>query len=152
MNEAVREMTFEEEAALYEKEARELFAKENPGYEAPPINHTVRRGMRIIRKARDEIKWLSGSCNNRTNHSNTAQHGSNTDNALNGWISVEERLPEKEVPVLAIKDDRVWYCERWWRSGCWHSLTEDARDKYGEFWVVAPTHWMPLPEPPEEEV
>ena len=52
MNEAVREMTFEEEAALYEKEARELFAKENPGYEAPPINHTVRRGMRIISKAR----------------------------------------------------------------------------------------------------
>lgn len=60
MNEAVREMTFEEEAVLYEKSARELFAKESPGCEAPPINHLVRRGMRIIRKAREEIKRKHG--------------------------------------------------------------------------------------------
>lgn len=60
MNEAVREMTFEEEAVLYEKSARELFAKESPGCEAPPINHLVRRGMRIIRKAREEIERKHG--------------------------------------------------------------------------------------------
>ena len=60
MNEAVREMTFEEEAVLYEKAARELFAKETPGCEAPPINHLVRRGVRIIRKAREEIKRQHG--------------------------------------------------------------------------------------------
>ena len=60
MNDAVKEMTFEEEAILYEKAARELFAKETPGEEAPPINHLIRRGMRIIRKARKEIKRRHG--------------------------------------------------------------------------------------------
>ena len=74
MSEAVREMTFAEEAELYKKEARELFAKETPGYETPPINHTVRRGMRIIRKAREEIEWLEKRMR---------------------WISVEDRLPDE---------------------------------------------------------
>lgn len=56
MNDCVREMTFEEEAAYYEAEARAEFAKENDsGSDSSSVNNILRRGMRIIRKAREEI-------------------------------------------------------------------------------------------------
>lgn len=50
-----REMTFEEEAQAYEDEAVRLFRKEEPGSEQPFANCIVRRGRRIITKARNEI-------------------------------------------------------------------------------------------------
>ena len=50
-----REMTFEEEAKLYEKEARAEFAKETGGGDCSVVNSILRRGMRIISKARQEI-------------------------------------------------------------------------------------------------
>ena len=68
------------------------------------------------------------------------------------WISVEERLPEKSVPVLAYKDGRIWYCERNWQSGCWESLSFAATKEYGMYWSKGPTYWMPLPEAPKEDV
>lgn len=52
---ACREMTFEEEAQVYEDEASRLFRKEAPGSEPPFANCIVRRGKRIIIKARNEI-------------------------------------------------------------------------------------------------
>ena len=55
------------------------------------------------------------------------------------WISVEDRLPEDDVQVLACtKHGKAFsaHCERgrWRVSGS-----------------VKVTHWMPLPEPPEVE-
>lgn len=50
-----REMTFEEEAVFYEKEARAEFAKETGNGDCSKVNGILRRGMRIIRKARQEI-------------------------------------------------------------------------------------------------
>lgn len=50
-----REMTFEEEAQVYEDEAGRLFRKEEQGSEPPFANCIVRRGRRIIEKARREI-------------------------------------------------------------------------------------------------
>ena len=56
MYEASREMTFEEEAVLYEQEAREIFAMEDSSDgEGPMVNQILRRGMRVIRKARELI-------------------------------------------------------------------------------------------------
>lgn len=52
MKDTVRELTFEEEALLYEKEARAEFAKENGNDDSAGVNNILRRGMRIIRKAR----------------------------------------------------------------------------------------------------
>lgn len=56
------------------------------------------------------------------------------------WIPVEERLPEKWMHVLAYTSDgyreTMVYDGHWW----WQ------RDV-----VVNVTHWMPLPEPPEED-
>ena len=61
------------------------------------------------------------------------------------WISVEERLPEECVPVLIYEPEYA----RGYKSmatafrlnRCWHGCVDGAV-----------THWMPLPEPPKEEV
>ena len=54
------------------------------------------------------------------------------------WISVKERLPENGIEVLVVSDGET--------GASWHEK--------GEFgWAIGGTvtHWMPLPEPPEEE-
>lgn len=58
------------------------------------------------------------------------------------WISVEERLPKKDVRVLVyIKSDRG-YTE----------IDTDRLDKFGFIrWGKDVTHWMPLPEAPRKE-
>ena len=85
------------------------------------------------------------------------------------WISVEERLPEGEDPVLILvketehyglnKDkSKVYHCqylaywddEEWyttWCNGC-RKISDTAKEPYEDDYEV--THWMPLPEPPEE--
>lgn len=70
------------------------------------------------------------------------------------WIPVEERLPEYGVRVLATdmyeEDDctGIWTREEYPddpEDGCWI----DEPGWWHAFDEV--THWMPLPEPPEEE-
>ena len=51
-------MTFEEEAVFFEEEARAEFAKETGNGDSAGVNNILRRGMRIIRKARQEIERL----------------------------------------------------------------------------------------------
>ncbi len=66
-------------------------------------------------------------------------------NAQKGWISVEDRLPEEGVEVMAKIDDS---------DGC---RNEQSLTRQGTLWFFpdmsmyvyyTPTHWMPLPEPP----
>ena len=58
------------------------------------------------------------------------------------WISVEERLPEKEGKYIVCTAKGSVYCTKFsTRHGpCFHT------DMYTHI-----THWMPLPEPPKEE-
>lgn len=56
------------------------------------------------------------------------------------WISVEDRLPEKDVRVLVyLETDRSYT-----------KIDTDRLDDRGFVrWYKDVTHWMPLPEPPE---
>ena len=60
---------------------------------------------------------------------------------MSEWISVEDRLPEDGVEVLAYDTDHEIYAlaER-----CLDSLRASDESTY----YLRPTHWMPLPEPP----
>ena len=60
---------------------------------------------------------------------------------LSRWIPVEERLPEDAVPVLASDGKDVSVCLYGELKKRWHHV-----DDYFDW---KPTHWMPLPEPPE---
>ncbi len=59
------------------------------------------------------------------------------------WISVEERLPEKRKWVLCRCEANIIEVLRWENNEWYH----DPMHVYYPSFV---THWMPLPEPPEE--
>ncbi|WP_254888990.1 DUF551 domain-containing protein, partial [Salmonella enterica] len=68
-----------------------------------------------------------------------------------GWISCSERMPDSKTGVLVARE--------FGRKGDWRMKWgtyipghPDAQDGWiipGASWL--PTHWMPLPEPPQEE-
>ena len=56
MDRLTREMTFEEEYVILQKEAKELFDKENKESEPPESNCVVRRALRCIKKLVAELE------------------------------------------------------------------------------------------------
>ena len=63
------------------------------------------------------------------------------------WISVEERLPPENQPVLVYIMSKMsdWKCvliDMMWRGEWVENPDRETHDI---------THWMPLPEPPKEE-
>ncbi|WP_249541187.1 dATP/dGTP pyrophosphohydrolase domain-containing protein [Escherichia coli] len=62
-----------------------------------------------------------------------------------GWISCSERMPKGYADVLVTDGEHVEV--KWWdESGYWDSWTELNSDIFAD----EITHWMPLPEPPQE--
>lgn len=56
------------------------------------------------------------------------------------WISVEDKLP-KETVISYPFYHKVRYVPS---DGCWHYAES------GGIYIHGVTHWMPLPEPPEQ--
>jgi len=64
---------------------------------------------------------------------------------VNGWISVKDRLPEKNSELLllmCVDGYELGYYERYTGYGWTNVLGTDCLNV---------THWMPLPEAPKEE-
>ena len=58
---------------------------------------------------------------------------------MQGWISVDEKLPDEYTNVLVVADGKVLFCQMWvYGNGEKH------------FTLSGVTHWMPLPKPPKE--
>lgn len=82
-----------------------------------------------------------------------------------GWISVKDRLPEKSGHYLVCTSINYWH------GGCWDTNSSDGTTEgyagttmsvldcyfdnthdWNRVWNNRVTHWMPLPEPPKEDV
>lgn len=61
---------------------------------------------------------------------------------MSGWISVSDRLPEEDDPVIAYICELDCYEVAWQHNGFWFN---------GYDLDYAPTHWHPLPSPPPEQ-
>ena len=60
---------------------------------------------------------------------------------VNDWISVKDRMPEENVPVL------VWDSQGF----AFIDIHESGKWRIGTPHYAVITHWMPLPEPPKED-
>lgn len=65
-----------------------------------------------------------------------------------GWISVKDRLPEEETPELLFSaDGKVYYGS----FGYSKFYAIDSDGIFSGFTAYEVSHWMPLPEPPEQK-
>ena len=109
--------------------------------------------MSNIAQIEETARVLCEGCTRRDDYCSLCDDSMNKAEALHKmgykqqvWISVEDRLPEKDVRVL------VWLTEG---ASSYTRIDTDRRtdtELYGERWARwfnNVTHWMPLPEPPK---
>jgi hypothetical protein len=74
-----------------------------------------------------------------------------TDSKSN-WISVKDRLPEQEVDVLACCISKGGKNTSFEKYETYHAIERLLPFGFRSdlFFNAEVTHWMPLPEPPEE--
>ena len=75
---------------------------------------------------------------------------------MSDWVSVDERLPADETPVLIVLRGGITIGELRWERPSWEETYQafrywDDPHNDGQDWQWHDiTHWMPLPEVPKE--
>lgn len=62
------------------------------------------------------------------------------------WFSVKDKLPEKDIPIIIVSDEKAMhgiYSSDWRQCNFYTTNFEQY------IFVDDVTHWMPLPEPPK---
>ncbi|HAP3202674.1 TPA: DUF551 domain-containing protein [Escherichia coli] len=116
---------------------------------APNDSTTTIQALRI---ALDGIERSDAMLQGKSEQPQNAQQnipenipGGNSPVTPDGWISCSERMPKGYADVLVTDGEHVEV--KWWdESGYWNSWTELNSDIFAD----EITHWMPLPEPPQE--
>lgn len=67
---------------------------------------------------------------------------------MNEWVSVKDRLPVIDVPVLCMKKSKNYFIGSYIGANYTNGY---AAFKHAEKdMTIGVSHWMPLPEPPED--
>jgi hypothetical protein len=73
---------------------------------------------------------------------------------MNNWISVKERLPEKDLSVLVYAPHNEFLERKFWVAELVENIDNNKYWDYtdGEYMLSFEdvTHWQPLPEPPKK--
>ena len=121
--------------------------------------------IELVDKAR---RYAAGKCHSFMSCAECSHYGEHNGNCRNAyiaecliangvtmqkWISVTERLPEKDGEYLVRLGDKsifnAEYESKFGSFGYWLSIMWDEDADW--FPYVGVTHWMPLPEPPKGE-
>lgn len=110
------------------------------------MDNTREKLIELICKVQYQGNAVHGYQDKYIQNSEIADHlianGVTLYNQVSKWISVKDRLPEKDVKVLTfgVYGFSVNYRDRF--SGKWRGVNGKSQ------WI---THWMPLPQPPKGE-
>lgn len=66
------------------------------------------------------------------------------------WISVEERLPEERILAVLIFNGTAPIWNQHVFAGCWFGQSKIFKPEDNHTFIGEITHWMPLPEPPQD--
>lgn len=129
-----------------------------PLYAAPPVQETgIYKDMLNIISLLEKNEWAE--------HCTSTVLGSLLESEItrlvgkeqsapvtqDGWISCSERMPDSKTGVLVAREfgRKGDWRMKWATYIPWHPDTNDGWLIPGASWK--PSHWMPLPEPPQEE-
>ncbi|HHI2102822.1 TPA: DUF551 domain-containing protein [Escherichia coli] len=130
----------------------EFRAEVVPLYTAPPVSIVQLPFEQWLEQQREKIEVDCGCVSTETlmHWMRVAYEAGNSPVTPDGWISCSERMPDTKTAVLVAREfDRKGDWRMKWAT--YIPGHPDANDGWiipGASWK--PSHWMPLPEPPQE--
>lgn len=144
MNEAVREMTFEEEFEILQREKERVFVSEKEGYEPPLANCVLRRALRCIRKLQEQqpkSDWIPCEVEMPKEHDSIFAKFKGT----NKWSSgMFEKLSDEVNVTVEFSDGTRKVITTHTADGKWHA----EKFSHLKTKVIA---WMPKIQPYKKE-